>query len=55
VRDITPRVVIHESIKRSQDDVFRHLAEMNQTVQLTREIIYASRLAMAELDRLLRL
>lgn len=55
VHDITPRVGIHESIKRSQDDVFRNLAEMNETVQLTRKIIYASRLAMAEVDRLFSL
>lgn len=50
-----PRLGIHESIKRSQDDMFRHLADMNETVQLTRELIHASRLAMAELDRLFRL
>ena len=50
-----PRLGIHASIKRSQDDMFRHLADMNETVQLTRELIHASRLAMAELDRLFRL
>lgn len=55
MRNIPPRVGIHESIKRSQDDVFRNLADMNETVQLTREIIHASRLAMAEMDRLFSL
>jgi hypothetical protein len=52
---ITPELGIHASIKQSQDDVRRHMADMNEIVQLSREVIRASRLAMAELDRLFRL
>jgi hypothetical protein len=35
--------------------VFRHLADMSETMQLAREIIHASRAAMADVDRLFRL
>jgi hypothetical protein len=52
VPDLTPELSIHATIQRSRDDMLRHLADMNETVQLTREIIHASRLAMAEMDRL---